>query len=350
MRFLILAILFTATVTLSAAAKVFDFNLLTVSSLPPGWKQSVLGGGGPAKWEIVEDDIPSQLERLSPTAPITSFRPVVAQLSTNRTDERFPLLYYDEEIYGDFVLTTRLKMVGGETEQMAGVAFRILDEKNYHVIRLSAKGDSMMFYSFLNGQRQPPVGLTINIESNQWYTLEIHAKGHQFRFLLDGQESMPPLDNPNFRKGKIGYWTKSDSVSHFVDTRIDYTPLIPNAQRLVESAMKRYDRLLGLRILVPGDEPATARILASTDEADIDQNGFKEERLVIDTGEIMYLKNKSDVTVSLPLRDRNGEPVAAVRITMDTFRGQTQKNAIARAQPIVSLLQSNILDYKDLIE
>jgi hypothetical protein len=101
---------------------------------------------------------------------------------------------------------------------------------------------------------------------------------------------------------------------------------------------------------VSGDEPDSSRILASTDETDVDKEGYQEERLVIDNGEIMYLKSKSDVTISLPLRDRNGEPMAAVRITLDTFRGQTVKNAIARAQPVVSLLQASVLDYKDLIE
>lgn len=351
MRLLILAILFTLTHPVLAAEKVFDFNLLEPGSVPPGWKQSVLGEGGPSRWEMVEDDIPSQFERLSSTAPVTSVRPVVAQVSTNKTDERFPLLYFnEEEVFGDFVLTTKLKMVSGEAEQMAGIAFRIVDEENYHVVRLSAKGDSMMFYSFIDGQRQPPVGRSINIHSNEWYTLEVRARGHAFRFRLNGQEVMPPLDNPNFRKGRIGYWTKSDSISHFVDTRIEYTPLVIHAQRLIDSAMKRYSRVQELRILVPGDEPESARILASTTEAEIDQAGYKEERLVIDNGEIMYLKHKTDVTVSLPLRDRNGEPMAAVRIKMDTFRGQTQKNAIARAQPIVSMIQNNVLDYEDLVE
>lgn len=349
MRISVLAIIIFSTVTTRAAERVFDFNLLEKGSLPIGWKQAVTGGGPPAKWEILNDDIPSELAPLSATAPVTTIRPVVAQTSTDKTNERFPLLYFDEEIFGDFTLRTKLKMAGGETEQMAGIAFRIVDENNYHVVRASAKGDSFVFYSFINGQRQPPVGNQVDIPANEWLTVEVEARGTQFKFKLNGKEIIPPLTNPNFRKGKIGYWTKSDSISHFVDTRIEYKPLIPQAQRLITSAVERYERLVGLRILIP-DESGSTKILASTDESEIGNAGFKEERLVIDTAQMMYLKGKSDVTVSLPLRDRNGDPVAAVRVTMDSFRGQTQKNAIARAQPVVSLLQSNILDYQDLFE
>lgn len=43
-----------------------------------------------------------------------------------------------------------------------------------------------------------------------------------------------------------------------------------------------------------------------------------------------------------PLRDRNGEPIAAVRVTMTTFLGQTEQNALQRALPIVKYMQARV--------
>ena len=334
----------------SAAEKVFDFSGLKGGQLPPGWRAALTGGGSAAQWATVNDDVPPTLERFSPLAPVVSVRPVVAQLGGDRTDERFPMLVYDEEDFGDFKLSTKFKTVGGESEQMAGIAFRILDERNYHVVRASSKGSNLLFYSFIDGQRTSPIGVRADIPTNVWHTLEIEASSTRFVFRLNGKEILPALDNPNFRRGKIGYWTKSDAVSYFVDTRITYQPKDVLAQRLVRSTMARNERLLGLRVLLPGKETGTSRILASSDPAEVDQAGFPEERKVIESGEMMYLARKQDVAVTLPLRDRNGEIIAAVRVTMKRFAGQTAKNAVARAQPIVSEIQAGATTLEGLME
>jgi hypothetical protein len=183
-----------------------------------------------------------------------------------------------------------------------------------------------------------------------WHTLEIEAQATKFSFKLNGQQLLPVLDNPNFRRGKIGYWTKSDSISHFVDTRITYQPTVIQAQRLVNSALERFDRLEALRVLLPDEQAGSTKIVAGTDPAEIGQPGIAEERLVIDTGEFMYLVGDGEVTVTLPLKDRNGEIIAALRVTMKRFRGQTQKNAIIRTQPVVAHFQNNLFDRDDLFE
>jgi hypothetical protein len=41
----------------------------------------------------------------------------------------------------------------------------------------------------------------------------------------------------------------------------------------------------------------------------------------------------------MPLRDRNGEPVAAVRFVMKSFKGQTEENALVRALPVLQDMQ-----------
>jgi hypothetical protein len=53
--------------------------------------------------------------------------------------------------------------------------------------------------------------------------------------------------------------------------------------------------------------------------------------------------------VTMPLRDRNGETVGAVRLSMTTFLGQTERNALARALPIVKSMEARIISAKELL-
>jgi hypothetical protein len=52
----------------------------------------------------------------------------------------------------------------------------------------------------------------------------------------------------------------------------------------------------------------------------------------------------------MPLHDRNGDTVAAVRVLMRSFKGQTEQNAIARALPIIKGMETRIRSARDLIE
>ena len=56
------------------------------------------------------------------------------------------------------------------------------------------------------------------------------------------------------------------------------------------------------------------------------------------------------MSVVMPLRDRNGDPVAAVRVIMKTFAGQTEQNAMARAMPVVKEMQNRIISLQDLAQ
>ena len=49
-------------------------------------------------------------------------RPVLAQLAKDATDDHYPLLVFEDEMFGDFKLTTQFKIVDGVAEQMAGVS------------------------------------------------------------------------------------------------------------------------------------------------------------------------------------------------------------------------------------
>jgi hypothetical protein len=61
-------------------------------------------------------------------------------------------------------------------------------------------------------------------------------------------------------------------------------------------------------------------------------------------------KQRSLYLITLPMHDRNGEVVAAVRLDLGAFPGQTEKNAILRAMPAIKLMEGRFKDARDLLE
>jgi len=348
-RFLVAVILLALPVV--GAEKNFDFSEVRENQIPPGFRSVVSGQGRPGDWKVILDEVPPLMPRLTAQASALTKQSVLAQLAQDSTDEHFPLLIFEDEAYGDFTLTTRFKTVRGTAEQMAGIAFRIQNETNYYVVRASSLGKTFKFYRVVNGVRGVPVGVDVAIPSGVWHEMTVACKDNQIRASLDGKELVNLTDKVDpLKSGKMGFWTKSDSVSYFAETKIVYTPREPAAQTLVRDTVKKYPHLLDLRIYVAAHDPKAPRLLACKDEKELGQAGGKEEQGAIGQGAIFYGKAKGSVSVIMPLRDRNGESIAAALIKMKSFPGQTEQNALARAQPIVREMQDRVQTLQDLVE
>jgi len=150
--------------------------------------------------------------------------------------------------------------------------------------------------------------------------------------------SFPPLTDSTFAAGKLAFWTKSDSVTYFADTVVNYKPGIPLAQTLVKDMMEKFPRIQTLRIYV-ADKAGATRVLASKDAGEVGQAGGSYESDTITTGRTFYAKAKDHLEMVMPLRDRNGDAVAAVRVHLNSFPGQTEQNAVIRVTPIVKEMQ-----------
>ncbi len=333
----------------AAAELTLDFSQVAPNGSPTGFVSTVSGAGKPGEWKIIQDEVPPLIAPLSPNAPKTTQRPVLAQLSQDSTDEHFPLLIFSEETFGDFTFTTRFKCVRGSVEQMAGVAFRIQDAKNFYVLRASALGNSFRFYKVVNGERSAPIGPQIGIPSGVWQEMTVDCKGNQIRCSLNGKELIPALTDNSFPSGKIGFWTKSDSVSYFADAKINYIPRISMAQKIIDDMMERYPRLIGLKIFAQ-DSANELRVIASNDKKQLKEPAAKVEHDVVDTGNPYYARGKETASVIMPLKDRNGETVGVLRVILNPFPGQTERNALSRALPIVKAIEARIISAKDLTE
>jgi len=214
-------------------------------------------------------------------------------------------------------------------------------------------GNSFRFYKFVNGERSAPVGpADIPIARGVWHELTIECKGNQIRCLLNGKEAIPTLTDNSFAFGKIGFWTKSDSVSQFADARVTYTPRQTLAKTLVRDVLAKFGYIAGVSIYMPQAGGKGLGIVASSLEKTVGNKGGEVEQQVFDKDVIFSGPEKARALylITLPLHDRNGEVVAAVRLDLAAFPGQTEKNAILRAMPAIKLMEGRFKDARDLLE
>ena len=71
-------------------------------------------------------------------------------------------------------------------------------------------------YRVVGGDRRELASADADLTSGQWHTLEATARGQKLMVRWDEQPIITATDE-TFTKGKIGLWTKADSVTAFDD-------------------------------------------------------------------------------------------------------------------------------------
>jgi hypothetical protein len=357
-----LSALFIVGFALGASAEqiAFDFSQDAIDESPPGFLSLVTGDGEPAHWKVIDVPVPPILAPLEANAPgNTAKRAVLSVQSFNLDENHFPVLLYTNEIFSDFTLTTRFKLVGGIVEPSAGVVFRAQDESNYYVVRASAEGN-LLWYRVVGGQSYTALGIGVKLpmEKDTWRELRVECVGSQIRCYLDGRLAIPPgrpgaptgdlaINDTTFSHGKVGFWTKADSKCYFVDAGVQYTPRVPYAQVVVNNIVKENPRLLGLTVYA-SKGPGLPVVIGAMNDHDFGATGTQAEADVIERGSIYYLKADKTVQITLPLRDRNGDIVAALAVKMKSFHGETQDTAVARSLIVKKAFEQQIATLEDL--
>lgn len=192
-----------------SSAQTVAFATSPVDALPEDFERSRTGEGAPAEWKVVQDASAEGGKAL-------------AQVSTDRTDHRFPLAIYKPTTAKDVDVTVHCKPVAGKVDQACGIAVRLLSPNDYYVARANALEDNVRFYRVIKGKREQIEGANLKVSSNQWHTLRLKAAGDRFTVSFDGKDLFTATDKTFAHPGKVALWTKADSVTHF--DRIEIRP------------------------------------------------------------------------------------------------------------------------------
>jgi hypothetical protein len=196
--------------TQQAAGKqfVYNFDDDTSGQLPARFHSAKTGAGTQEKWSVTAD----------PTAP--SKPNVVTQTSTDQTDYRFPLLISDEGSFQDLDLSVKFKAVSGSIDRAGGLVFRLKDPNNYYIVRANALENNYRLYHVVNGRRSQFAGANLKVTSGEWHELRVEAVGSRITCYYDGNKKIEATDDTFKDAGKVGLWTKADSVTSFDDLKV----------------------------------------------------------------------------------------------------------------------------------
>lgn len=333
--------------------RVLDFGDYPLDATPTNDFVSVVGGTGkPGLWQIILDDAPSAMPGRGTNSTVLTKQSVLAQLAHTQNPNHFPMFVFTDETFNDFTFTTRFKIVDGDIAKMAGIVFRYQDAKNYYVLMASGRDNRFWFFKMVNGQRGPLIGPQVPIPLNEWHQMTVQCDGNHIHCLLDGKEIIPMVTDSSFLNGKVGFWTMADSVSYFVDAKVSYTPREILAQALVNDALTKFSKLIDLKIFATRPGGNGPVIVASKEPKQLGEPGGKVEKDVIANGKSYYGKDKKagTVTLTVPLRDRNGDSVAAIAVIMKSFPGETEDTAAIRSQTVVRTIEPRVSSLEDLLQ
>jgi hypothetical protein len=332
--------------------RVLNFGDYPLDATPSNFLSTVGGTGKPGSWKIILDDAPSAMPGRNGNNPALMKQSVLAQLGSSQNANHFPMLVLNDDSFSDFTFSTRFKIVAGDIAKMAGIVFRYQDEKNYYVLMASVRDNHFWFFKMVNGRRGPLIGPQVPIPENEWHQMTVQCDGNHIHFLLDGKEIIPMATDSSFLSGKVGFWTMADSSSYFTDAKISYTPREILAQTLVDSALSNFSKLIDLKIFATRPGGSGPVIVASKDQKKLGEPAGKVEKDVIANARSYYGKDKKagTVTLTVPLRDRNGDSVAAIAVVMKTFPGETEDTAAIRSQSVVRTIEPRVTSLEDLLQ
>jgi len=134
------------------------------------------------------------------------------------TKNQFNVIVAPGGPYADVDISMKFKPVAGREDASGGIVFRFTDGK-YYVVRANALEDNFRLYAYDRDRRQLATATVKAPALGQWHTVRLVAVGDHMQAWLDGKLYLDHRD-PRFKSGRVGLWTKADSVTAFDDLRV----------------------------------------------------------------------------------------------------------------------------------
>ena len=197
-----------ATLATAAGPMKKDFESDPVGASPAAFEFARTGKGAEGRWIV----------RIEKRADKNH---VLVQESADPTDYRFPVAVLKEVTTRDVTLSVRARPLSGQVDQGFGLVWRYKDANNYYITRCNADEDNCTIYHTVNGSRRAFLNQAVKVATNTWHTLKLEATGDHFVVWYDGNKVLDAKDETFKDAGRVGLWTKADSVIEFDDLTVE---------------------------------------------------------------------------------------------------------------------------------
>lgn len=210
-RILVVLFFLSLSVSISAVEKesvMINFEGDKTGDIPIGFKGFHSGIGPDGKWEVIVDETAQGPSK------------VLAQTSDEDLEYHFPILIYDGLSLSDGVIKVSFRSISGRRDRAAGIVFRFQDPDNYYVLRANALEDNLDLYKYKKGKRKKIAWKDVRVPSREWHTIKVECRGSNIQGYYDDKLLIDVKDD-TYKTGKVGLWTKADSVIHFDNLLIE---------------------------------------------------------------------------------------------------------------------------------
>jgi hypothetical protein len=185
--------------------RTWTFDGDGVDKEPTGFYFDTTNERPDGRWRIVQD----------------GDRQVLAQLDKNPDEKRLALAVIKDVAVKDVRLSAKIKVISGEEEQAGGIVWRYKNSENYLVARIDPEEKNVRLFRVVDGHRVRFGGENYKkLALDRWYTLRIEHRGVMIKVYLDDEMLFDEKDRHFNKAGKVGLWTKADSVVYFDDLHV----------------------------------------------------------------------------------------------------------------------------------
>jgi hypothetical protein len=136
-------------------------------------------------------------------------------LMQRATKNEFNVIVAPPGPYSDVDVSMKFKPISGREDASGGIVFRF-SEGRYYLVRANALEDNFRLYFYDRGRRQIATARVKAPTLGQWHTVRLVAVGDRVQAWLDGTLHLDQRDS-RLKVGKVGLWTKADSITAFDD-------------------------------------------------------------------------------------------------------------------------------------
>ena len=183
-----------------AQAAIANFDSAPAGHAPEGWVCGSTGGGMP-HWTVEAD-------------PLAPSRPHVLKQSGRG---RFPWCVKTDASFANGWVEVKFKAISGKEDQAGGIVWRWKDGDNYYVARANALENNVSLYYTQDAVRNTIRYTDAPVPPNVWHVLRVEFQESRIRVLLNGKLYIEENNKRISGAGKVGVWTKADSVTIFDD-------------------------------------------------------------------------------------------------------------------------------------
>jgi hypothetical protein len=188
--------------------------------------------------------------------------------------------------------------------------------------------------------------------------MKVEVRGNEIKCFYDGQLKITAKDDTFRDAGKIGLWTKADSVIYFDDFTVKSlgTPQSSRApgkimaQKLVDDLVAAHPDLVRVGLHLTPPNHTENMIVACNVVERIGRKSDPEDLKAMQSGKPVVLKEGGNFDITLPLHNASGKVIGTIGLTFKPQGNVQDSAAVGHARTLAAEVEKQIKSEAKLFE